>query len=397
MYQNAKLKSEPWDPRIPAYVQFWRDIPGQVRPRRAKLALGICKSRTAAERRAAERLEELGINSKQHFTETTSTTTFFQQGEIWLKSLETRKRHPLQQTTIDNRRYALEKWIYPFFEGRLLAGITNQVMKELVNHMVPKLSAASIRDYSNIVKAVVASATDENGEELFPRKWKAEFIDAPIIEDQRQPSTDAAGMKAILGRASGQYRVLYALLAGCGPLRVGEALGLEIGKHISEDCRTLYVRQKAKRGEIQESLKTKNGKREVDLCSALANVLRDFIGERKSGLLFQTASGKQVLQSNTLEDSLHPILDALNHEKGGFNIFRRSRITHLDTSDCPDALQHFWSGHAHNHVSERYLKLLKKRDWRLDWAERVGLGFEVPPANGLRGLPGFAIENCVSA
>ena len=41
-----------------------------------------------------------------------------------------------------------------------------------------------------------------------------------------------------------------ALLAGCGPMRAREALGLEIGKHISEDCRTPYIRQKAKRGEL---------------------------------------------------------------------------------------------------------------------------------------------------
>jgi hypothetical protein len=54
-------------------------------------------------------------------------------------------------------------------------------------------------------------------------------------------------MEAILSAADGQYRVLYAVLAGCGPMRAGEALGLEMDKHISKDCRTLYVRQKAKR------------------------------------------------------------------------------------------------------------------------------------------------------
>lgn len=66
-------------------------------------------------------------------------------------------------------------------------------------------------------------------------------------------------MESILKEARGQYRVLYALLAGCGPMRSGEALGLEIGKHISEDCRTLYIRQKAKRGELQPYTKTRSG------------------------------------------------------------------------------------------------------------------------------------------
>ena len=30
----------------------------------------------------------------------------------------------------------------------------------------------------------------------------------------------------------------------------------------------------------------------------------------------------------------------------GFNIFRRFRLTHLEKSDCPEPLKHFWSGHA---------------------------------------------------
>ena len=148
-------------------------------------------------------------------------------------------------------------------------------------------------------------------------------------------------------------REYYALLAGCGPLRVGEALGLEIDKTISPDFRTLQITQKAKHGIIQPYLKTKNGIREVDLCTTLAAMLRDFICTRTTGLLFQSSTGAQLLQSNTLQDSLHPILEKLEHVKGGFNIFRRFRLTCLEKSDCPDALKHFWSGHAQTHVSER--------------------------------------------
>ncbi len=181
--------------------------------------------------------------------------------------------------------------------------------------------------------------------------------------------------------------MLYALLAGCGPLRAGEALGLEVDKHISPDCRTVYIRQKAKRGVIQPYKKTQNGERDVDLCASLATMLKDFIGTRTSGLLFRTSTGAQLLQANTLQDSLHPILKKLEHEKGGFNIFRRFRITLLKKSDCPDALQHFWSGHAQTHISERYTKLLEDRDYRLNWAEKIGLGFELPArSTGLLGL-----------
>jgi hypothetical protein len=155
-------------------------------------------------------------------------------------------------------------------------------------------------------------------------------------------------------------------------------------------CRTLYIRQKAKRGEIQPYLKTQNGEHDVDVCKPLAEMLREHIGTRTSGLLFCTSTGAQLLQANTLQDSLHPILKRLEHVKGGFNIFRRFRITLLKTSDCPEFLQHFWSGHAQTHVSERYTKLLQQREYRLEWAEKVGLDFDLRSVSV--GKPGKLIE-----
>jgi len=378
VYQKGRQKSDPWLPERPAYVRFWRDVAGEADPRRKRIALGICRTRTTAERRAAERLEQLGINSTQQFIEATTSISFREQGEVWLKSLSRRKRNPLEETTIDNRRYAMDKWIYPFLAGRHLADINNRALKELVENMAPHLAAASIRDYLGIVKSVMASAINENGEELFPRKWNEDYIDAPVIDDQRQPTTTSEGATTIVAKAKGQYQMLYALLAGSGPLRVGEALGLEIDKHIFPDCRTLHIIQKAKRGDIQQYLKTKHGKRYVDLCTPLAAMLRDFIGTRTSGLLFQTSTGAQLLQSNTLQDSLHPILKSMKHVQGRFNIFRRYRLSYIDKSDCPEALRHFWSGHAPRHVSERYIKLMNDRQYRLDWAERLGTGFQIP-------------------
>src|SRR6516162_5208768 len=276
VYQKCRRKTDGWLPKEPAYLLYWCDAPGQDKQVRKVLSIGIHRTRTIAERAAAEKLEKLGVNSTQTFIETTSSITFKQQAEVWLKSLTNRKRNPIEQTTIDTRRYALDKWMYPFFGERLLADVTNRDMKEFVEH-ISALSAATIRDYSNIIKAVVASAINEDGEQLFPRTWNEEYIDAPIIRKQNQPSTTTERMASILREATGHYRVLYALLAGCGPLRAGEALGLEIDKHISDDCRTLYIRQKAKRGVIQNFLKTQSGERDVDLCSELSEISPKFV------------------------------------------------------------------------------------------------------------------------
>jgi hypothetical protein len=73
-------------------------------------------------------------------------------------------------------------------------------------------------------------------------------------------------------------------------------------------------------------------------------------------------------------------MESIGNESGGF-IIRRFRRTHLETSECPEVLRHFWSGHSQTHVSERYVKLRTKRDSRLEWAERIALGFESPGDN----------------
>jgi hypothetical protein len=92
IFQKSRRRDEEWLSGEPAYLRFWQDIPGQLEQRREVVPLGICRTRTIAERQAAEKLEQTGVNSAQRFNETNSRTTFRHQGEWWLKSLSKRKR-----------------------------------------------------------------------------------------------------------------------------------------------------------------------------------------------------------------------------------------------------------------------------------------------------------------
>jgi hypothetical protein len=118
-------------------------------------------------------------------------------------------------------------------------------------------------------------------------------------------------------------------------------------------------------------------------------MLRDFVDNRKEGLLFRSSTGAQLLQSNTLSDSLHPTLKAIEHVKGGFNMFRRFRITHLQKTECLEVLRHFWSGHARDTCPSA------ARDSRKNeisgWSEqrRLGSGLSYQPQLGNLG-------NCAS-
>jgi integrase len=162
------------------------------------------------------------------------------------------------------------------------------------------------------------------------------------------------------------------LLAGSG-LRIGEALGLEL-QHISEDFRTIYVRQSIWDGKKQDP-KTLAAIRDVDLCSALADLLRDFVGERGTGLLFANAKGRPLAQSNVLRRSLHPLLKELKTERAGFHSFRRFRTTQVRKNRTPEDLLRFWIGHADKTITDTYSKVQEDTPFRQEVADKVGLGF----------------------
>jgi integrase len=237
-----------------------------------------------------------------------------------------------------------------------------------------KLSPKSISNYVGLMKLIVASAIDENGEQLFPRKWNHDFMDMPVIGNQRQPTFTAETMSAIVQKASGQEQVLYALLAGSS-LRIGEALGLEV-RHFSPDCRTITVEQSCWEGDLQ-SPKTKNAYRQVDVCTSLANLLKQLVAMR-SGLLFINGSGKSPLQTNILRRSLHPILAELGLPKAGFHAMRRFRTTRLRKQRAPEDLIRFWLGHANQSITDGYSKLDEDAEFRREVAEKIGTGFDVP-------------------
>jgi integrase len=363
-------------------VRFWKYAPGQDRIHASER---ICPTnpkepgylpKGERRRRANEIVKTSGVNDAQQFIETNNGVTFREQAKSFLNQSMNRRRNPVKPATISTWQNCVDKWLNPNLGDTTLAGINNATVKGLVSKMHGAgLSPKTIGNYVGLVKLIVASAIDENGEVLFARKWNHDFIDMPVVQNQHQPYFPAETMTAIVQKADGQEMVLFALLAGTG-LRVGEALGLEI-KHLSNDFRTIEVEQSCWEGDIQTP-KTKNAYRQVDVSRELADLLRAFISDRKSGLVFQNKVGKPLSQRNVLGRSLHPILAELNVEKAGFHAMRRFRTTWLRKQRAPEDLIKYWLGHAKNSVTDGYSKLADDVEFRLDVAEKVGVGFVVP-------------------
>ena len=321
VFQKNRRRSDPWLPEATAYVQFWRDVPGQAEAKREFVALGLCRTRTIAERRAAEKLEQLGINSTQTFIEATSTITFKLQGEVWLRSLAQRKRNPLEQTTIDTRRYALDKWIYPFFEGRRLADVNNRAMKELVEHIGrpwhPRRSAttptslrASLRRQSTRMAkncfretgmksiSTLQSSRIRISQALTLEEWSKSFI-------------------VLKGSIGFSTRFLRAA-ARCAPARL---LVWTLVKHISPIAERCTICQKAKRGNSNHSSRPSREAKNRSLPRHSRRCFETSSATRTSGLLFQTSTGRSTPSSQ------HPPRQSPSHScRPGA---RQGRVQHL--------------------------------------------------------------------
>ena len=249
-------------------------------------------------------------------------------------------------------------------------------MRSLVERLAKKrLAPTTIRNICLVVKLVVASAIDDDGNALFPMKWNRRFIDAPATDETKQhkPSFTVDQVTAIAKAATGRLQMVCILFAATG-LRAGELLGLEI-RHF--DGASVKVEQAVWGGDVQAP-KTQNSYRTVDLHPDVADLLRQFIGNRSSGFIFQTSTGQPVTQTNILKRELHPLLATLEISKRGFHCFRRFRNTFLRQAHCPDGILKFWMGHSGRDMSDLYDRSREDLQYRKDVAKAMGFGFELP-------------------
>src|ERR1019366_8598092 len=129
--------------------------------------------------------------------------------------------------------------------------------------------------HTRALKMVVASAVNDEGKQLFARKWNNDFAGLPVIDPTKQhrPTLSKTEIETNLAAMKPRYRMLVALVAGTG-LRIGEALGVRVDD-FSSDCRVLHIRRSVWRRKEQEP-KTRNAIRVVDLPELLAQVLREY-------------------------------------------------------------------------------------------------------------------------
>lgn len=289
---------------------------------------------------------------------------FRQQAENYMSEIATRTR----PNTVHVYRSLLDARILPAIGGENLANVGNKTAKLLVGRLAEaQLSPATINLAVTLVKQIVKSAVDEEGNQLYPRTWNPDFIKAPKVDPdtQKTPITTPQTLQNALQTTNGEEKALVAILGSTG-LRIGEALAIGRGNVWDPIQGTITVSGTLVMGTFQSAPKTKAGKRIVDLHPEVNMLLKALYPseDARKGTLFPDS-----------ESTYRRKFRALNIH--GFHSMRRFRITHLQGQSVPQMLVKFWAGHAAADVTEGYTKMGSQIVERKNWSERAGLGFSL--------------------
>ncbi len=302
------------------------------------------------------------------------------QAARWLEGLRTRDCDPVAASTLatfESRAKTILSVVGPQTE---LHEFKNASIANFVRDAQRfKWAPSTLADHILVIKLIISSATDAEGEELFPRTWKRRVINAPRVERDKQhtPCLTRDEVETLLRKAkTEQERLIYAFLCGSG-LRVSEAQAMRVHgneEQTSWNPRTavVSVRNGCFRGKETGRTKTTAGRRNVVLCSELNQALIAFTSKekRESGsFLFQSKNGLPLKQSTLRYRMAQHVPDAAPHAA------RRFRISWLRKCRVLEEIIRSQVGHADESITDTYS--FQDENTVRAAVEAAGLGFNL--------------------
>jgi integrase len=243
------------------------------------------------------------------------------------------------------------------------------------------LGPKTTREVCALVKAILESSTDSEGEPTIQVKWRPSFIFENVREigQQKQPTIGQDALNSIIKDRSIRVRdrVLIAVGAATG-MRIGEILALRYrgGDESStwdQEASVMHIRQSVWAGKLQAP-KTVAAIREINLSAAVNKMLAEFCAGKKAGeFIFPNASGKPLGRAHVHNNILAPA------GVPGAHSLRRFRASWCDEQRAPRSLLCAWLGHSSKdgEITNLYIKSAENQKYRREWAERIGTGLEV--------------------
>lgn len=332
------------------YGRYREDVAGQFHRPLRSVALGpVTKmSKTQARRALLQTLAARGVNTPEHLEESLRPVTpFSAKADQWLESVQT-SQGPygrLKPSTFRSMSSIVDLHLKSAFGDKDI----NTIQKTDVDRFVDSLAAAgrakqTIKNVVNTLGLVLGRKFDirdkiRSLKYLQPRKQREGLWFTGVQ------------MAQVVQAATGRSKVLFAVAAGTG-CRAGELFGLRV-EDVDLNGGTLTVRRSVWEGR-EQSPKTENAYRIVGIDNSLVAMLRSWIGERKTGYLFQSAVGTPLRENNVVDRDLWPVLDKLGIARRGLHAFRHGRVTVLVEAGVPIHTIKAWIGHGSEQMVSRY-------------------------------------------
>jgi len=311
----------------------------QDRRKRVSVSLGPINQLTKAEarRKLRDLLERSGVNTEAHLLQAIGATHTFSQEAAWWRKNKLSLYKPSCQETMGSH---IDKYLLPRFGKLPIDDVGERKVQEFIaelNHS--ELAPKSVRNILGVLKLILGK-----------KRWRDWNLVLPEVPEREQRYFTEDEMRKIINSVEGQWRALFATMAATG-LRCGEVFGLHVEDLDLASCR-IHVRRSVWRGQ-EVTVKSKSGNRTVNIEPALAEILRQHLGARKAGRVFQTKNGTPFSKDN-VRRKLVSVLDKLGLKRGGLHAFRHGRVSVLQENGVPGDLVKEWIGHSSLRTTSRY-------------------------------------------
>jgi integrase len=353
---SVKLRHDRWVGR------YYVDVPEQTKRMRIAVVLGMKSelNKSEAKLKLLGIITDAGVNTPAHLERSLKpTVTFDDVADAW----EAKRLPQLKISTQFSAPKQIAKHLRPFFGAMPLESIKTGIINDWVVGLVKKgLEPKSVHNQWKMFRAIMNWQAQQN--DAPKRAW---YPSLPVIPEDEQRWFTQEEMRQIIAAAKGQYKVMFHLAAFSG-LRSGELSGLHV-EDIDFMRGVVRVRRSVWRG-IEVSTKTKKGYRDVFVDSSTVQMLKEYLGGRTTGRVFQTCNGTPLENHNIVRQVLKPICKRLGIAPGGMHAWRHGRVSHLQASNVPSDFTKNQVGHSslrttsgYTHFSEAFIR---------DTVERAG-------------------------
>jgi len=336
--------------------RYYIDVAGSAKRARKSVAIGHCDEMTKPEarRKLAARLNELGVNDNSYLEKALTPVKLFSEHAAWWEANVLPMHKPSSQ---NSSHYILKKHLIPYFGQLPMDSISEGTVQEWISGLQRQgeLKPHTITNMWKVFKLVVGKLS---------REWSVRLPEVPETEQRFFTPEE---MRKLIDESEGQYKALFAFQFATG-MRFGEMAGL----HVEDlDFKELVVYIRRSTFMHQEvTPKSKAGHREVDVDSDTMAIVKDYLGDRTSGRVFQSRNGTPLVCGNVNRYVLKPLCEQVGIPKGTTHAFRHGRVSVLQQNGVPGDLIKRWVGHSSLKTTSKYSHFTK--EFRKETASRLG-------------------------